>query len=284
MEEHTYSVIEWFNSLTQKYNRTFVVFDIVDFYPSITESLLRKALMFAQQHIIIDNEKINIIMHARKSLLFNEDEPWMKKEKEGAFDVIMGSYDGAEVCELVGAYILSILGPIIGKSEVGLYRDDGLGAILDTPGPAAERIKKDIIKEFQSLGLKITIDVNQKIVNYLDITMSLSAGTFQPSLKPNARPVYINVGSNYQPQIIKNVPPSVNQRLCSISCNEQVFRDAARSYQDALTSSGHTATLQYTPRPDNTLGGPRRKRQHTPNVIWYTPPLSQSVKTSEGSS
>ena len=112
--------------------------------------------------------------------------------------------------------------------------------------------------------------------------MSLSAGTFQPYLKPNARPVYINVGSNHPPQIIKNVPPSVNQRLCSISCNEQVFRDAAKSYQDALTASGHTATLQYTPRPDNTLGGPRRKRQRTRNVIWYTPPFSQSVKTNVG--
>ena len=112
--------------------------------------------------------------------------------------------------------------------------------------------------------------------------MSLSAGTFQPYLKPNARPVYINVGSNHPPQIIKNVPPSVNQRLCSISCNEQVFRDAAKLYQDALTASGHTATLQYTPRPDNTLGGPRRKRQQTRNVIWYTPPFSQSVKTNVG--
>ena len=32
-------------------------------------------------------------------------EAWMKREKDGLFDVTMGSYDGAEVCELVGAYL-----------------------------------------------------------------------------------------------------------------------------------------------------------------------------------
>ena len=42
-------------------------------------------------------------MHARKSLLFdNWGTAWSKKDT-------MGSFDGAEVCELVGLYILSIL-------------------------------------------------------------------------------------------------------------------------------------------------------------------------------
>ena len=38
----------------------------------------------------------------------------------------MGSFDGAEVCELVGIYILCFLAKIIHKSDCGLYRDDGL--------------------------------------------------------------------------------------------------------------------------------------------------------------
>ena len=33
---------------------------------------------------------------------------WAEKDKPD-FDVTMGSYDGAEVCELVGLYILDIL-------------------------------------------------------------------------------------------------------------------------------------------------------------------------------
>ena len=38
----------------------------------------------------------------------------------------MGSFDGAEICELVGLYIQSNLENILPKSNFGLYRDDGL--------------------------------------------------------------------------------------------------------------------------------------------------------------
>ena len=44
----------------------------------------------------------------------------------------MGSYNGAEVCELVG---------LLGKENVGLYRDNGL-AIVNGSGPLVERTKK----------------------------------------------------------------------------------------------------------------------------------------------
>ena len=54
-------------------------------------------------------KEINIIKHSRKSLLSDENNAWVKKDSEGTFDVTMGSCDGAEVCELVGLFILSIL-------------------------------------------------------------------------------------------------------------------------------------------------------------------------------
>ena len=38
----------------------------------------------------------------------------------------MGSYDGEELCELIGIYIQSLLTNIISKDKMGLYRDDGL--------------------------------------------------------------------------------------------------------------------------------------------------------------
>ena len=41
----------------------------------------------------------------------------------------MGSYDGAEICELVGLFILNHLGKSFGKENIGLYRDDGLAII-----------------------------------------------------------------------------------------------------------------------------------------------------------
>ena len=51
----------------------------------------------------------------------------------------MDSYDGAEICELVGLYILHKLGVKYGKERIGLYRDDGLACFENTSGPEAER-------------------------------------------------------------------------------------------------------------------------------------------------
>ena len=44
----------------------------------------------------------------------------------------MGSYDGAETCELIGTYMLSLITSKF-KGEVGLYRDDGLAVCKATP-------------------------------------------------------------------------------------------------------------------------------------------------------
>ena len=37
----------------------------------------------------------------------------------------MSSYDGVEICELVGLFILNHLGKSFGKENIGSYRDDG---------------------------------------------------------------------------------------------------------------------------------------------------------------
>ena len=46
------------------------------------------------------------ILYSRKSLLFSNNEAWRKKQTKNCFDVTTGSFGGAEVCELVGIYIL----------------------------------------------------------------------------------------------------------------------------------------------------------------------------------
>ena len=56
------------------------MFDIKDFYPSIKEDLLIEALEFAKQHIPIKSNDRETIFHARKSLLYKEVEPWIKKQ------------------------------------------------------------------------------------------------------------------------------------------------------------------------------------------------------------
>ena len=52
---------------------------------------------------------MSLINQSRKTLLFNEKIPWIKKDGSEDFDVPMGCFDGAEVCEMVGTFILNKL-------------------------------------------------------------------------------------------------------------------------------------------------------------------------------
>ena len=140
----TADVINWFKIIEEKKRHTFVVFDIVNFYPSITKELLQDALEFAKQHVQVSNDDMNVIMHACKSLLFAQGQAWSKKDRGDMFDFTMGAYDGAEACEIVGAYILPKLAVHLDWTSVGLYRDDGLAVLKDASGPVADRVRKPI--------------------------------------------------------------------------------------------------------------------------------------------
>ncbi len=107
--KNSHSVIEWFNSLENKSNCIFLTFDIVEFYPSITQELLEKVIKWAKTITTITDEQESIIYHARKSLLFHGNTPWVKKNNDSMFDVTMGSFDGAEICDLVGLFLLNDL-------------------------------------------------------------------------------------------------------------------------------------------------------------------------------
>ena len=111
----------------------------------------------------------------------------------------MGSYDSAETCDLVGLYLLSKLQHL--KVNLGLYRDDGLGVCALT-NRQVDIIKKEICKIFEKHNLRITIEVNKKVVDFLDVTFNLDTGDFKPFMKPNDTPLYVNRNSNHPPSII----------------------------------------------------------------------------------
>ena len=171
----THEVIEWFNSIEYKTRKRFLQLDICEFYPSITEELLTKALNFAGSipaaHPLLTAENIEIIMHSRKSLLFTGDPnspdastPWIKKE--GLFDVTMGAPDGAEICEIVGLFLLNDMKNKFPDLELGIYRDDCPAIHRRIPGPRLERIKKDIVALFKAHKLNITIETNLETVDF----------------------------------------------------------------------------------------------------------------------
>ena len=76
----------------------------------------------------------------------------------------MGAFDGAEVCELVGSFLLNEISKTYAKNDIGLYRDDGLAIFRNKSGPQSERIKKHIQSIFKSKGLDIVIQSNIKII------------------------------------------------------------------------------------------------------------------------
>ena len=166
-----------------------------DFYPSITEKLLCKALDFANSYRPISTHERNIIIHAKRSLLFSDNTPWEKKASNDRFDVTMGSFDGAETCELVGCYILSRLTQKYGNN-IGLYRDDGLSVFNKAP-QKIERIKKDLCKIFRDNDLKITVEANLTRVNFLDVTLDLKSGKHLPYTKEGNIPLYAQKQSNH---------------------------------------------------------------------------------------
>ena len=121
---------------------------------------------------MVTKENIDIILHCRKSFLFtpptdsSRPTPWEKKS--GTFDVTMGAYDGAEVCELVGLYLLKLVNDQFPDLELGLYRDDGLAIHRRIPGPRLDRIRKDLISLFKDLGLSISTNI--ETLDFLDVT------------------------------------------------------------------------------------------------------------------
>ena len=277
--EKTQNVIEWFMNIEEKSKYTFIVFDIKHFYPSIKETRLIKAINFVEKLVNITNEDKVVIKHARKSLLYDNSEPWMKKDS-GLFNVTMGAYDGAEVWELVGTFLLYKLSLKYNKNDIGLYRDDGLAIFKNISGPKSEKVKKDIQKLFKENELDIVIQCNMKTVNYFDITLNLENPTYRPHQKENNQIKYINIESNHPPSIIKQLQLSIKSRLSSLFSSEETFNDSVKIVYSCTRNiktmiNSHNAkilfpekcTEQRTSNFSNKVNCPLEQKYLTRNIV-----------------
>ena len=75
--------------------------------------------------------------------------------------------------------------------------------------------------------------------------MNLDSGRFCPYRKPNDTPKYVNVKSNHPPNVLRDIPKSVNKRLSANSSTQKEFDEAKEPYQKALNESGYKHTLTY---------------------------------------
>ena len=131
----------------------------------------------------------------------------------------MDSFDGAEVCEQVGALILSRLSNIIRNTDMELYRHGGLIIIRNPNGPKLNCYSNTL----KLLGFKITIYTNLKIVNFFDVTLHLRKSTFESCKKESDTTIYIQTSSNHPPSIIRQMPKSISRRLSDNSSNIYIF-------------------------------------------------------------
>ena len=88
------------------------------------------------------------------------------------------------------------------KHEVGLYRDDGIAVGRATPRES-KKIKQEVSNTFKANGLKITLEANKKIVDFLDVTFDLASGSFKPHMKPNDKLFYVHRQSNHPPALLR---------------------------------------------------------------------------------
>ena len=90
----------------------------------------------------------------------------------------MRTYDWVEICELVGISLLNKVSDLINKNNVRLYRDDGLTVFKNKSGQQLEKMKNNLQKLLKDFALKVIIESNLKIVNYLDVTLNLKDGKY----------------------------------------------------------------------------------------------------------
>ena len=143
------------------------------------------------------------------------------------------------------------------------------------PGPELERMKKNIVKIFKDNGLQLTIETNLIQVNFLDVTLNLSNGKYWPYRKQNDLPLYIHIKSKHPPNIIKDLPKMIENRLSDLSCNKEEFNKIKPIYDNALSQSGFNEKIKFTKRSQN-----NRNRQR--KIIWFNPPFNSQTKTNIG--
>ena len=84
-----------------------------------------------------------------------------------------------------------------------------------------------------------------------------------PYKKPNNRLLYIHCLSNHSPNVIKQIPNSIQERLSKNLPNEEIFKTAILKYEDALKKIGFKVDFKY-------IKNQRQKpRNRSGNIVWF---------------
>ena len=117
---------------------------------------------------------------------------------------------------------------------------------------------------FHQFGLKITAEVNNQIVNFLDVTFNLQEGKYSANIIPNNEPLYIDSWSNHPPSIIKHIPKSINKRISSLPSSQSSSSQqhpCMKTHSTAASIMSNSSTQQTIPvTPQNQTERTGRER------------------------
>ena len=126
-------------------------------------------------------------------------------------------------------------------------------------------------------NLKITFEANLRIVNFLDVTLSLEDGSYRPYRKDDSVPLYIHKDSNHPPHIKKEMVNMVGRRISDLSSSEEIFKQAAPIYNQALRNSGFNEEIKFSKRTRDDKRANRSRK-----IIFFHPPWSDQIETKIG--
>ena len=112
---------------------TFTVFDIQEFYPSITEKRLKDAVLFAQTHVNISQKDIEVIFH---------------------YCFIIASHGLKKIAMVTSMSLWEVTTEQkclswLAKDNIGLYRDDGLSVFKNYNGHQNDKVRKKMTDLFK---------------------------------------------------------------------------------------------------------------------------------------
>jgi predicted transcriptional regulator len=129
-------------------------------YASITPELLEESVDWATEFVEIFAQQRKVIFQSCQSFLHFGGQPWSKKD--GIFDVGMGAYHGAEVCELVGLFMINPTKVLVGKITMKII-DNVVKEIRAKNENCVQAISiKDVLEWFKSVDDK----KNRKFINW----------------------------------------------------------------------------------------------------------------------
>ena len=105
-----------------------------------------------------------------------------------------------------------------------------------------ENLVKALHGIFKRHDLTIKVSHSDPKVNFLDLTLNLAEGTYEPYRKEGNVPLYINKKSNHPPSIIKALPKMIMKMWSSNCSNEEIFNRHKKGISEPLEKSGYDAS------------------------------------------